>query len=303
MSRLAVLLPVLAVACGGARTNPNSGPNPNGDPVGSVTRTDDGSAGGRALTAISPSSGSIAGGTQVVLTGAGFDDTMFATFAGRNCNGLDVLSPTEARCFTPLGDSAGPVDVEVVWLDGVAAALPGGFNYVGDSGSTGDGGSDDGGGSDGGGGGGEDGPVADRPPAPPVRDVFLVRPAVDSVSRAGVLLNVEVAAFWVGVTPVANQGPEVALEIGVGPTDADPSAAPDAFVWSDASYVHDGDGTQAGGVATHDHYQANLSADPGTYRIAVRAQMGIGEPILYGDVSGLVDGFDPAELPNWTVNP
>lgn len=297
MSRYAVLLPVLAVACGGARTQPES-PDPGASgPIGSDTRSDAGGSGGRALVGVSPSSGALTGGTEVVLTGSGFDDTLFATFAGRNCNGLNVVSATEARCFTPTGDLAGTVDVEVVWLDGVSAALPAAFTYF-DSG-----GGDGSGGGSGGGGGGDDPPTADRPPAPPVRDVFLVRPATDSVLRNGVRLNVEVATFWVGVTPIPDQGDEISVEVGVGPTDADPSATPETFDWSGAAYVHDGDGSAAGGVATHDHYQVNLSASPGTYRLAVRAQLGAGEPFLYGDVSGLADGFDPAELPEWTVNP
>ncbi|MEO0813890.1 MAG: IPT/TIG domain-containing protein, partial [Myxococcota bacterium] len=273
--------------------------------IGSETRTDTGGGGGtssRALSALTPIQGSLNGGTEITLTGTGFVSTMFATFGGRNCNGLNVVSETEATCFVPAGNAVGLVDVEIVWLDGTSSSLASAFDYLADGGN---GSGNNNNGSSGGGSGNSNNnntpPPADRPPAPSLQDVFLVKPAMDVTPRADQKLLVEAAVFWVDITREPGQAANVELEVGYGPISSDPSTTPENFTWVAPPYVYDDDGDGFNvGEGTHDHYQTELLADPGSYRVVARARFESGA-WLYGDVSGRSDGFTPAELPVWTV--
>ncbi|HEY8207369.1 MAG TPA: SBBP repeat-containing protein [Myxococcaceae bacterium] len=107
------------------------------------------------LTQVNPSTGPTVGGTQVTLGGTGFTPNLMATFG-------DASVPTTYAGATTLVASspphaAGPVDVQVVALDGTKSNLvPNGFTYVSDGG----GGTDGGGGGDG---GVPDGGVPGRP--------------------------------------------------------------------------------------------------------------------------------------------
>lgn len=80
------------------------------------------------ITSVTPNSGPAAGGTPVVITGAGFTGATGATFGGVAATGFSVVSDTEINCTTPAG-TAGPVDVVVV-RPTTNLTLAGGFEFI-----------------------------------------------------------------------------------------------------------------------------------------------------------------------------
>ncbi|MET4575763.1 midcut-by-XrtH protein [Ottowia thiooxydans] len=74
------------------------------------------------LTALSPSSGSTAGGTLVTLTGTGLSTTTGVTFGGIAATLVTVINPTTITAITP-AHPAGVVDVEVLTASGPVQAL------------------------------------------------------------------------------------------------------------------------------------------------------------------------------------
>lgn len=82
------------------------------------------------LSAISPASGPLAGGTQVTLTGQHLGGTLAVSFGGRPATGLAVVSDTSVSATAPAGAAAGSVAVTLTTLGGSAtAAQP--FTYLG----------------------------------------------------------------------------------------------------------------------------------------------------------------------------
>lgn len=79
------------------------------------------------ISTITPSTGPIAGGTAVTITGAYLTGTTGVTFGGAAGTNLVVVSDTELTVVTPAG-TAGPQDV-VVTTEGGTAAKTGGFTY------------------------------------------------------------------------------------------------------------------------------------------------------------------------------
>jgi hypothetical protein len=67
---------------------------------------------------IEPISGSIAGGTSVLITlsGATFDDEVQVEFGGNACTDMRVVAPHQVRCKTPAGE-VGATDVRAFWPD------------------------------------------------------------------------------------------------------------------------------------------------------------------------------------------
>ncbi|MFI5307915.1 MAG: IPT/TIG domain-containing protein [Polyangiales bacterium] len=61
---------------------------------------------------LDPVSGSIAGGTSLLITvdGAGFDEGVSVSIGGQDCSDLRVVTPSQVRCKTPPG-AVGPADV------------------------------------------------------------------------------------------------------------------------------------------------------------------------------------------------
>ncbi len=79
------------------------------------------------IAALATTSGPIAGGTSVVITGTGFTGASAVTFGGTAATSFTVNSATQITAVAPAG-SAGAVDVAVTTASGTAT-LNGGFTY------------------------------------------------------------------------------------------------------------------------------------------------------------------------------
>ncbi|MBB6732830.1 IPT/TIG domain-containing protein, partial [Cohnella zeiphila] len=80
------------------------------------------------IESISPTSGTVAGGTTVTLTGTDFTDATAVTFGGMPAASFQVDSATQITAVAPAG-TAGAVDI-VVTTPGGSATETGGFTYV-----------------------------------------------------------------------------------------------------------------------------------------------------------------------------
>ncbi len=81
-----------------------------------------------AVTAIVPSSGPLAGGTSVTVTGSSFTLDSVARIDGSPLSGQAVLDPSTITGSSPAGSAYGPADVSVTNSVGTGT-LPGGFTY------------------------------------------------------------------------------------------------------------------------------------------------------------------------------
>jgi hypothetical protein len=81
------------------------------------------------VTGISPSTGTVAGGDTVTITGTGFMGGAAVTFGGSGGTGVTVVSPAIITVTTP-AHAAGAVDVVVTNADSQSGVLAGGFTYI-----------------------------------------------------------------------------------------------------------------------------------------------------------------------------
>lgn len=130
---------VLLAACGGLGLDPQAGPDSGVSDA--ALRIDD----------VDPAWGPTTGGTDVVITGAGFQGDVQVWFGSAELE-VTVLGDDELLVSTPSTSVEVSVDVKV-HSDLGEVTLADGYTYS-DSGPPPDGGSEDGGSSDGGGGGG-----------------------------------------------------------------------------------------------------------------------------------------------------
>jgi hypothetical protein len=72
------------------------------------------------LTAINPTSGSIGGGTRVIVTGSGFTGAISVLFGASSAPAMTVDSDTQITATSPAG--SGTVDVTVVTPGGTSTA-------------------------------------------------------------------------------------------------------------------------------------------------------------------------------------
>lgn len=109
-----VLTAFLAVGCGG----------PGGDPPKSTSS-------GPAIASVSPNIGPPNGGTNVTITGTGFDSSANVFFGGTAATNVIVVSGGQITCTTP-PNPPGPVTVTVQMRGrGGSASLSNGFMYDG----------------------------------------------------------------------------------------------------------------------------------------------------------------------------
>ncbi len=80
------------------------------------------------FTSISPSSGPIAGGTAVTITGSGFTGASSVTFAGANAQSYKVVSDTTITAVSPVAFENGLAQVDVTTPGGVVYGY---FTYTG----------------------------------------------------------------------------------------------------------------------------------------------------------------------------
>ena len=84
-----------------------------------------------AITGMSPSSGSIVGGTKVTIAGTDFNGTSEVKFGSIPAASFTVISETEIAAVTPRSKKAGRVDVSVTTIAGTNSATGSGrFNYT-----------------------------------------------------------------------------------------------------------------------------------------------------------------------------
>jgi hypothetical protein len=75
------------------------------------------------ITSLSPSTGSIAGGTIVTITGTNFTGATSVTIGGKAATPIKVVDNTTITCKAPVSTSAGPVDVIVTTGGGPSSAF------------------------------------------------------------------------------------------------------------------------------------------------------------------------------------
>jgi len=80
------------------------------------------------ITAVSPASGTSLGGTQVTITGSGFQEGAKVLFGTTPANNVVVVGPTGIACLTPPG--SGTVSVTVRNPDGGQAVVTDAFTYI-----------------------------------------------------------------------------------------------------------------------------------------------------------------------------
>jgi IPT/TIG domain-containing protein/PASTA domain-containing protein len=82
------------------------------------------------VTGLSPSSGSIAGGTKVTITGTDLNAASEVQFGNVPAASFTVVSETEITAVTPRSKKAGRLDVSVTTLAGTNPAGSARFNYT-----------------------------------------------------------------------------------------------------------------------------------------------------------------------------
>jgi hypothetical protein len=80
------------------------------------------------ITGLTPPSGALAGGTEVLLSGENIQQGCFVLFGGREALNVDVLNSTTVQLNAPAGDP-GICDVRVINPDGQQATLQNAFQY------------------------------------------------------------------------------------------------------------------------------------------------------------------------------
>jgi hypothetical protein len=87
------------------------------------------------LAAVTPSSLSMRGGTQLTITGTGLDAGASVALDGRACTSVTIASATSLTCLAPAG-APGKAALVVTNADGQAATLPDAVTYLVDASPT-----------------------------------------------------------------------------------------------------------------------------------------------------------------------
>ncbi|HZT70141.1 MAG TPA: IPT/TIG domain-containing protein [Terriglobia bacterium] len=114
---LLVLAALIALLCSGAAYARKS----NGRPWGQATIQ-------FAIASITPDSGPTTGGTNVIITGSGFDSSASVSFGGVAAVSVTYISSTQLQVVTP-AHASGVVSVAVNQKQNQSATLAGGFTY------------------------------------------------------------------------------------------------------------------------------------------------------------------------------
>ena len=82
------------------------------------------------ISRISPSSGGIAGGTNVTITGKNFTGATLVTFDGIAATSISIVNSTTITCITPAVDSAGAAGIIVTTGGGPSTIFASSFTYI-----------------------------------------------------------------------------------------------------------------------------------------------------------------------------
>ena len=82
------------------------------------------------VSSVAPSTGPIAGGTTITVSGSGFDNKTKVTIGNSSCTFVNVTSDTSLTCTVP-ANSSGPVNVSVQDSLSQVTSLKSGFTYAG----------------------------------------------------------------------------------------------------------------------------------------------------------------------------
>ncbi len=231
------------------------------------TRDSTGPASGLVVYDLSPSSGPLVGGTEVVLQGDGFRDGLVVSFGGVPASVLALEVPSRCVVSTPAAPSgaAGPVDVTLSNPgDGAPYVLAAAFRYAEAS----------------------VGVTWCRLVFPPELTAAIDVPSTALLAR----VRVE------GVTGTAGPASGVFAEAGFGPAGADVASA--EWSWGSASFHADADSWFPGDRAA-DEYTARLRfAATGEYDYTVRFSTD-GQTWTPCDLDG--GAFDPANVGHASV--
>lgn len=106
----------------------SSGSQKKDEVIGAALRASTGAA-APIVTAISPRSGGVGGGTTVTVTGSGFTGATSVQFGANNASAVTVVSDTQITATSPPGN-VGTVDVKVATPAGASApSLADQFTY------------------------------------------------------------------------------------------------------------------------------------------------------------------------------
>jgi hypothetical protein len=114
------VLPTAAGTVDAAATALQNGTNFYGSDSTSTTIV----ASGPTVTSLSPTSGPLAGGTSVAITGTGFTGATAVTFGTTPATSFTVNSDTSITATAPAATSVGPVDVTVTTPGGTSTTSP-----------------------------------------------------------------------------------------------------------------------------------------------------------------------------------
>lgn len=272
MSALLVLLPLVLLGCpqednpaadmgAGDMNTPSDADMSGGGGDGTDDRDDGGQQDELSIESVSPATGSVSGGLEVLVRGSGFGAGTRVYFGADEGSSVDVRSPTQLVVTTPAVQAIGAVDVRVELTSGESVTLAGGFTY-------------------------EDEVVVETP--------LYCRLQAQSPYRAVVgqqdAEQLYVVIFADGKTQGVGQGSGVEAELGVGEGDAY-----EGYTYAAMTYNVDKDGLNAGDLA-NDEYGALPPLDvAGSFGYAARVRVDGGD-WLYCDLDGSDNGVSAEQL-------
>jgi hypothetical protein len=236
-------------------TDNNTTNNPTNNATNNATNND---PAGVAIDSIAPTSGALAGGTEVTVNGSGFTSAVTVTFGGVPAASVDARSPSQLLAVTPAGANPGAVDVTVA-VGADSDTLAGAFSY-------------------------------DAPPATERYCKLQAQSPANAITGAPTDALYAVV-FATGVTEGAGAGAGITAEVGYGPGD-DPAA----FDYTAAAFNVDVDGLTPGDMA-NDEWGAPLTvATAGSYKYALRFQVDGDAEWTYCDLDGSDNGVAADQL-------
>lgn len=270
MRALLVLLPLFLIGCPQEDTPVDAdmsagdmGDGTSSDADMGDGEDDMGDEGGDQLSieSISPTSGSLRGGLEVLVKGSGFGAGTRVYFGDTLASAVDVRSATQLVATTPAAEAAGAVDVRVELAGGERATLASSFTY-------------------------EEDVITETP--------LYCRLQAQSPYRAVVgqqdAEQLYVVVFAEGKTPGVGQGEGVEAELGVGQ-----GGSYEDYTYAAMTYNVDKDGLNAGDLA-NDEFGALPPLDTaGSFSYAARVSVDGGD-WLYCDLDGSDNGVSAEQL-------